>query len=275
MTTERATPASRARRSPRPGRRQTRRGCSGSGCRSACEGCDRGCTSRDRPVARPPPTPAAQSAAVYATVQEERNTAPNARAGKTVACTQIGNAAAPARMSSRQLCCVHGNATAPWRWRRTARLRRCGAGTAWSAPRPGAPVWTSSAASSTSPTHGLKLGASSNRGLTGHVQLKGAESERQRSHDARARQTRASPSKTAPSAIPRSARAAGAPHSGVHRRLVNTRNVTWLTCGVNLRPPNAESLRFHAAIGFGEVGRLETRDGLLVSLQQTLLNGAA
>ena len=58
-------------------------------------------------------------------------------------------------------------------------------------------------------------------------------------------------------------------------RAAQERTLTWLTCGVNLRPPNAESLRFHAAIGFGEVGRLETRDGLLVSLQQTLLNGAA
>jgi len=50
--------------------------------------------------------------------------------------------------------------------------------------------------------------------------------------------------------------------------------LTRLTCGVNLSPPNPESLRFHAAVGFHEVGRLKTREGCLVSLQEALLDGA-
>lgn len=57
-------------------------------------------------------------------------------------------------------------------------------------------------------------------------------------------------------------------------RAARERALTRLTCGVNLRPPNPESLRFHAAVGFREVGRLETREGCLVSLQETLLDGA-
>jgi predicted GNAT superfamily acetyltransferase len=58
-------------------------------------------------------------------------------------------------------------------------------------------------------------------------------------------------------------------------REARDRALTRLTCGVNLRPPNPESLRFHAAVGFREVGRLETREGCLVSLQEMLLDGAA
>lgn len=57
-------------------------------------------------------------------------------------------------------------------------------------------------------------------------------------------------------------------------RAARERALTRLTCGVNLRPPNPESLRFHAAVGFREVGRLETREGCLVSLQETPLEGA-
>jgi predicted GNAT superfamily acetyltransferase len=58
-------------------------------------------------------------------------------------------------------------------------------------------------------------------------------------------------------------------------RKAQERTLTRLTCGVNLRPPNPESLRFHAAVGFREVGRLETREGCLVSLQEMLLDRAA
>jgi len=44
-----------------------------------------------------------------------------------------------------------------------------------------------------------------------------------------------------------------------------------ITLEVNLRPENAVSLRFHACQGFAEVGRLETRDGRLVSLMEKRL----
>lgn len=58
-------------------------------------------------------------------------------------------------------------------------------------------------------------------------------------------------------------------------RTAPERALTRLTCGVNLRPPNPESMRFHAAVGFREVGRLETLEGCLVSLQQALLRDAS
>lgn len=40
----------------------------------------------------------------------------------------------------------------------------------------------------------------------------------------------------------------------------------WLLCEVNLRPRNDGSLRFHARIGFVEVGQQETPYGVLVSM---------
>ncbi|HEY4332956.1 MAG TPA: GNAT family N-acetyltransferase [Ilumatobacteraceae bacterium] len=40
----------------------------------------------------------------------------------------------------------------------------------------------------------------------------------------------------------------------------------WLLCEVNLRPRNDGSLRFHARIGFIEVGQQETPYGVLVSM---------
>ncbi len=43
--------------------------------------------------------------------------------------------------------------------------------------------------------------------------------------------------------------------------------ISLLTCEVNLRPENRPSLAFHDRRGFSEVGRLETRDGRLVSLK--------
>lgn len=39
-----------------------------------------------------------------------------------------------------------------------------------------------------------------------------------------------------------------------------------LTCEVNLRPPNLDSLHFHAAQGYAEVGTLPVKDGRVVSL---------
>ena len=70
-------------------------------------------------------------------------------------------------------------------------------------------------------------------------------------------------------------------HAGLGRtlyahaaRAAQARGLVRLTCGVNLRPPNPASLRFHAARSFREVGRLETRDGYLVSMQEAMLDGA-
>lgn len=44
------------------------------------------------------------------------------------------------------------------------------------------------------------------------------------------------------------------------------RQIPLLACEVNLRPENKPSLAFHTRQGFLEVGRLETRQGRLVSL---------
>lgn len=50
----------------------------------------------------------------------------------------------------------------------------------------------------------------------------------------------------------------------------------WLFCEVNLRPRNDGSLRFHARLGFVEVGQQETPYGVLVSmLAKDLQPGAA
>jgi predicted GNAT superfamily acetyltransferase len=39
-----------------------------------------------------------------------------------------------------------------------------------------------------------------------------------------------------------------------------------LCCGVNLRPPNPVSVKFHQGLGFEKIAEVETRDGLLVAL---------
>ncbi|MEO8163032.1 MAG: GNAT family N-acetyltransferase [Ilumatobacteraceae bacterium] len=39
-----------------------------------------------------------------------------------------------------------------------------------------------------------------------------------------------------------------------------------LTCEVNLQPPNPGSLRFHHRLGFSEVGRHESKPGIIVSM---------
>jgi uncharacterized protein len=56
-------------------------------------------------------------------------------------------------------------------------------------------------------------------------------------------------------------------------RVARARGLARLTCGVNLEPANPGSMRFHAAVGFSEVGRLDTREGQRVSLQAKLLDG--
>lgn len=49
---------------------------------------------------------------------------------------------------------------------------------------------------------------------------------------------------------------------------------TSLTCEVNLRPSNEGSLRFHAGLGFAEVGRQETEGGAKeVALMEKPLHG--
>ena len=47
----------------------------------------------------------------------------------------------------------------------------------------------------------------------------------------------------------------------------------WLCCEVNLRPRNDGSLRFHARLGFVEVGQQETDYGILVSMLAKDLGG--
>ncbi len=39
------------------------------------------------------------------------------------------------------------------------------------------------------------------------------------------------------------------------------RHCGWLTCEVNLRPPNPGSMTFHHAFGFREIGQQDTEDG--------------
>ena len=48
----------------------------------------------------------------------------------------------------------------------------------------------------------------------------------------------------------------------------------WLLCEVNLRPRNDGSLRFHARLGFVEIGQQETPYGVLVSMLAKDLRGA-
>lgn len=52
------------------------------------------------------------------------------------------------------------------------------------------------------------------------------------------------------------------------------RDLERLTCEVNLDPPNPESMAFHAARGFQQVGTLAVPDGRMVSLQLKTLDGS-
>jgi predicted GNAT superfamily acetyltransferase len=49
-------------------------------------------------------------------------------------------------------------------------------------------------------------------------------------------------------------------------REARLRSVPRIVCEVNLEPPNPQSLAFHAARGFVEVGRLRVTDGRFVAL---------
>jgi hypothetical protein len=54
-------------------------------------------------------------------------------------------------------------------------------------------------------------------------------------------------------------------------REARARGLVRITCDVNLRPPNPESLAFHAAAGFREVGRIEVSDGRFAALLEKAL----
>jgi len=59
-------------------------------------------------------------------------------------------------------------------------------------------------------------------------------------------------------------------------RFAGERGFDLLTCEYNLRPPNADSARFHGCIGFAEVGRQDTEQGQkTVSLQIKTLRGSS
>lgn len=58
-------------------------------------------------------------------------------------------------------------------------------------------------------------------------------------------------------------------------RFAGERGFGLLTCEYNLRPPNADSARFHGRLGFAEVGRQDTEQGQkTVSLQIKTLRGS-
>ena len=58
-------------------------------------------------------------------------------------------------------------------------------------------------------------------------------------------------------------------------RFAGERGFGLLTCEYNLRPPNADSARFHGRLGFAEVGRQDTERGQkTVSLQIKILCGS-
>ena len=55
-------------------------------------------------------------------------------------------------------------------------------------------------------------------------------------------------------------------YGAVEQRMHEEKIASLLTCEVNLQPPNPGSLRFHQRLGFQEVGQLESKPGLIVSL---------
>jgi predicted GNAT superfamily acetyltransferase len=64
----------------------------------------------------------------------------------------------------------------------------------------------------------------------------------------------------------RSQRLGEALYREVERRIREEITTTLLTCEVNLRPRNDGSLRFHARLGFEQVGEQESRPGLVVAM---------
>lgn len=55
-------------------------------------------------------------------------------------------------------------------------------------------------------------------------------------------------------------------YGAVEQYMISDRAAPLLTCEVNLQPPNSGSLRFHQRLGFYEVGQLESRPNLIVSM---------
>jgi predicted GNAT superfamily acetyltransferase len=64
----------------------------------------------------------------------------------------------------------------------------------------------------------------------------------------------------------RSQRLGEALYTEVERRILADTNTSLFTCEVNLRPRNDGSLRFHARLGFEQVGEQESKPGLVVAM---------
>ncbi len=68
-------------------------------------------------------------------------------------------------------------------------------------------------------------------------------------------------------------RGAGAALYADLERAARAGGIDLLACEVNLEPPNARSLAFHAAQGFHEAGRMRVSDGRFVALLERALDG--
>jgi len=64
----------------------------------------------------------------------------------------------------------------------------------------------------------------------------------------------------------RSQRLGEALYREVERRILEDGKTSLFTCEVNLRPRNDGSLRFHARLGFEQVGEQESKPGLVVAM---------
>lgn len=64
----------------------------------------------------------------------------------------------------------------------------------------------------------------------------------------------------------RSQRLGEALYREVERRMLEERVTSLFTCEVNLQPRNEGSLRFHARLGFEQVGEQESKPGLVVAM---------
>jgi hypothetical protein len=64
----------------------------------------------------------------------------------------------------------------------------------------------------------------------------------------------------------RSQRLGEALYREVEHRILTEGNTTLFTCEVNLQPRNDGSLRFHARLGFEQVGEQESKPGLVVAM---------
>jgi len=61
-------------------------------------------------------------------------------------------------------------------------------------------------------------------------------------------------------------------YGAVEHSMIHDHSSSLLTCEVNIQPPNPGSLRFHQRLGFDEVGQLESKPGLIVSMLAKRLN---